>query len=316
MLPHADLSKISSAQDSSSTWLPTIDPNLVAAATVGSAAFGAISAINSFRQVSELKAINAKLDKIIDLQVLTIKAIKDLGIQFRIDLEDAFIKDVELELKSCHQSFKTLTDVMIERDEGILFPSGGPDYQQRLESLMWKTQDLTNKLAGYGHPTHQALFASMIILDSMFKVARVDRRYRIAYLNQRAADISGFEQTFLRHQQSIIKENDLLWTKEAITGIKDIDTGHNSDPNAPYFQVRGNPRDGFEMRGWIRTSQPAPDFVRVSDLPKPQENHWFQIQTHFRQNASNAEGMKVGVLALITNVKTSTSDLIKIYETA
>jgi hypothetical protein len=72
---YTDLSSKLSGQISSLEWIPPIDPNLVAAANVGSAAFGAISAVNSFRQVSELKAINAKLDTIIELQHLTIKAV-------------------------------------------------------------------------------------------------------------------------------------------------------------------------------------------------------------------------------------------------
>lgn len=61
--------------------------DIAATAGVGSGVFGAISAYNGFGQTAELKEINAKLNRVIGLQLETLQATKDLGIQIRQDLE-------------------------------------------------------------------------------------------------------------------------------------------------------------------------------------------------------------------------------------
>jgi hypothetical protein len=165
-------------------------------------------------------------------------------------------------------------------------------------------------LAGYGHPTHQALFASMAVLDSMFKVARVDYKYRVSYLAQRAIDIANFQAAFEGHQRALSESNAALYAAEAISGVRGIPSGPPG-MGYPYAEVRGNPRDGFEWRAWIRESQPVPPFRPVSEHPV--SNRWLQIQNEFRSNETKIEGMKQGVLTFVENVRASTNNLIALY---
>ena len=285
---------------------PEIPPELVAGATVASAIFGGISAINSFRQVSELKEINQKLDKIIALQYEILKAIKDLSIQFRIDLEKAFIKDIELELKAYQQSFVTLTDVMIQRGNRIIFPRNGPDYQARLEDLMWKVQDLSNKLKGYGPVTHYALFTSIGLLETMFKVANVDFKYRQSFLKQNLITVLEFETYFKNKSDELLNQSTEFYNKNKIDGIKSI-VGGQFGLDYPFTEIKGNPKDGFHSRTWVREKQEKPEFRPVIKGP------YYDIQVQYNEMVSRHIKFKDGVIPIFDIISKELNKLILLY---
>jgi hypothetical protein len=288
--------------------MPPIDPNLAAAATIGGAVFGAISAYNSFRQVAELKEINSKLDKVIGLQLQTLEAIKALGIQFRADLEQAFVRDLNLELKAYQQSFVTLTSVLKERQGGVHFPTGGPDYRRRLEDLMFKVQDFTNKLALYGPATYQALLVNAALLESMFKVARVDTTYRRAFHEQRMIDYKEFESHFVGVNDNLRESNKAIFEQTA--GLHRSGSMH-PDWGVMIWEIQGNPVDGFQERLFQGTQTNLPPFRPLSN--HPEASNYLSAQNTYRQAAYQGEAIQKTVFPLFASMKTSTTKLLAAY---
>lgn len=294
-------------------WLPGIDPKLVDAATVGGAVFGAISAYNSFRQVDELKRINSKLDTVIDLQLKTLQAIKDLGVQFRADLEHAFIRDIDFELRGYRQSFDTLVAVMKETATGIEFPTGGPDYAGRLQDLMFKTQDLVNKLSQYGTATYQGLLANVALVESMFKVARIDHAYRRTFHTQRLADYDRFQVSVRSVRDPIDASNKRMMSDYSFPSATRFQRYENT--LWIVYEVRGNPHDGFESRV-IRFGDSAwPDapFVPMpADFPvNPKFN---QVMHEYRAGVTKVANLDSGVLKLLDDARDSTVRLVQMYQ--
>lgn len=294
-------------------WLPDLDPRLVDAATVGGAVFGAISAYNSFRQVDELKSINSKLDTVIDLQLKTLQAIKDLGVQFRIDLEQAFIRDIDFELRGYQQSFDTLISVMKETDSGIEFPTGGPDYGRRLQDLMFTTQDLVNKLSQYGPATYQGLLANVALVEAMFKVAGIDQAYRRKFHLQRLADYERFDGAI----RPVRDEADRSIKKLMDTMSYSAPARFQRMENTIWivYEILGNPRDGFQCRVLRFGDQTWPDakFVPMpADFPiAPQ---YAPAMNQYRAGATKVANLDEGVLKLLDQAKIATGKLVKIYE--
>lgn len=223
--------------------VPLIDPTIVAAAQVGSAVFGAISAANSFRQVAELKEINKNLKVMISLQKKTLLAIKDLGIKFERDLERAFIRDTENELNAYFQTYNTISNALVETSDGLKFPDDGPNYKDALEDIMWKSITLTNKLAEYGTIAYNGVVAGIGIVESMFKIINLSHASRRSFLEDK---LPLFKETSIFFDN----ENKLIKTKQSEVFSNNSYTEDNFlivDYGAPYprFKLKGNPKEGY-----------------------------------------------------------------------
>jgi len=289
-----------------------IPPVLVAGATIASAIFGGISAINSFKRINNLKLINKKLTEIINLQYAILKAIKDLGVQFKIDLERAFIKDIELELRAYQLSFENLIDILIEKDGRLVFPVSTINYQSRLENLIWKSQDLSNKLSGYGPVTHYAFFASISFIDVMFKIANLDYEYRVSYFNQKKVKIQEFQ----RHFEDKSKQLNTKLTKLQETGEIDGSKIVYRGPTVyyPMVEMRGNIIEGYECRGWIPAEQRVPAFISAQKFERiPAVKKYLNNAKKYHETIEIKDIMDNQVLSIFPIILKETSALISTY---
>ena len=298
--------------------MPPIPPNLVAAANVGSAVFGAISAYNSFRQLAELRDINSKLDRVIGLQLETLQAIKNLGIQFRQDLEAAFIRDLDLELKANQQSFAALTSVLQETRRGLRFPTGGPNYAQRLEDLMFKTQDFTNKLALYGPATYQALVVNVALVETMFKIAGVDLAYRVAFHEQRIVDYAAFRGHYSSIHSGLSASNTELYAANSGESIRlySFPDPNSVDFRLVVFEARGNPADSYQARQLLCTGQRCGEVQPWRDIdstPYRNRERLITARDTYRATAFKVATIEQSIFPLFDTATVSSSKLIAVY---
>jgi len=175
---------------------------------------------------------------------------------------------------------------------------------------MWKTQNLSNKLAGYGHATHQCLFASIIILDAMFKLTKVDFPYRISYLKQRLEDISNIESKFEAHIGTLINSNENLCVTESINGLRVETLSGPADMGYPSGEIRGNPKDGFEFRLSV-LGQDRP-FRPVTEGPS--SSRYLKMQNIYGAAENKVEGIEKGVLIFVRTARKNVEKLISRYE--
>lgn len=140
-----------------------------------------------FKLLNEYKDLNSKLGTVIRLQKGVLYEFGKIGIKLEKRLRQALINDIELDLRARYDSFLPLQSVLIQKGDKLMLPSSKIRfYSKRLEDLIFDTEDLCNKLVGYGSATYQTQFASMCLLDSMYKIIEVDKPYRRAHFQLRA----------------------------------------------------------------------------------------------------------------------------------
>lgn len=186
-------------------------PEIATGFTIIGGAGSALSAINSFRQVGELKDINRKMSTMIELQHKTLSAIIQLGIKFEADLENAFIKHVEVELKSNLNHFVDLCSAL---NENLEFPSSGYNYNERLAELTQRTEILTGMLTEYGAGAYQTMFVSCCMVDCMFKLLNVDMNHRSSFFEQNLGVADDYNSKFRNYLNGLIKTKN-----DAVTGF-------------------------------------------------------------------------------------------------
>ncbi len=317
-------------------------PNMVSAATVGGGIFGGISSINSFRQVSELKEINGKLDTVISLQYQTLKELRAMGIQFRIDLTEESMINVQRALEARHLSFKQLTGVF-EVKNGIVAvrasQPGEPNYKKRLEDLMWGVQDYSNELSLFGPGGHMALYSSISLLDTIFKVGQVDNTVRLSFLRTRKKDIEKFLEEFNRRADVLEKRNkNIINSMNIPTAVKVYSHGYlkpsnsSGSPHTTYFCIKGNLNNWYHFAAFEHSNHGRPweqgDKVMCSGkkkqdwrplthagyLPSAKRvQELFALRTEYNANKPKLDDLREGTIANTKEVLRLVNILIGTY---
>jgi hypothetical protein len=278
-------------------WFPTIDPRLVAAATVASFVASALTTANSYRQVALLKEISQKLDRVIDLQIQTINEIRALGVQFRADLTSAFISDLEAGLRAGNASFFVLCGALAETQNGLQFPRDGVNYEKRHQDLMFRMEDDGHKLAQYGPATYQALIANTALLECMFDVGRVDVNFRRSFHRQRAAELSKFYSAIKADRDAFVAETEKYFTENTVEfeTPRYLPTPDAQIREVPFAYIRGNPRDGYRFKA-----------NGVGEWRDWTDEYGFRLNHHitnYRDRATKSASIDACVLAVILIAK-------------